>query len=290
MSSLHAPVLPRSPLAWAGFAVLAVGFALAAYALTSHALAQDVGVDAAGYYDAAERLRNGEPLYAGGAANASDRYRYAPWFAAAWIPLTLLDRDLAVGGWVILMLVAAAVSTVPLLGRGWAGVALFLILAPLQLQGAVFGNVQPLLVLALMHGVERRSGPLWIALGASLKAVPLLLAVVYAGRGEWRRAAVAAGLTAVLVAPLLLFDLTGYSVEPGPNQMSLAAVWFPAFVAVAAVAAIATFALARSRYGWLAASVAMLAALPRLLSYELGFLLVGTNERPGDNRTPNSGP
>ena len=71
--------------------------------------------------------------------------------------------------------------------------------------------MQPLLVLGLMWGVERRSGPLWIALGASLKGVPLLLALVYAGRGEWRRAAMALGLTAVLVAPALLFDLSHYS-------------------------------------------------------------------------------
>ena len=75
-----------------------------------------------------------------------------------------------------------------------------------------------------MWGVERRSGPIWIALGASLKAVPLALALVYAGRGEWRKAAVAAGLTALLVAPMLLFDLSGYSTDPGPNQNSLAGV------------------------------------------------------------------
>jgi hypothetical protein len=259
--------------------LLAVAFALVAYALTGHALAQDPGVDAAGYYDAAERLRTGGQLYAGGAANASDQYRYTPWFAAAWIPLTLLERDLVVAGWVGLMVVAAALTTVPLLARGLTGAALFAILAPLQLQGAVYGNVQPLLVLALMWGVERRSGPLWIALGASLKAVPLLLAVVYAGRGEWRKAALAAGLTALLAAPILLFDLSGYSVQPGPNQMSLAAWWFPGFVAVAVASIFLTFLAARTRIGWLAGSAAVLAGLPRLLSYELGFLLVGLAER-----------
>ena len=272
--------VPKTPLGWLLAAALAVAFALVSYALTSHALAQELGADAAGYYDAAERLARGEPLYSGGAANASDRYRYAPWFAAAWIPLTILDRDVVVTGWVALMVVAAAASTLPLLVRGFPGMGLFAILAPLQLQGAVYGNVQPLLVLTLLWGVERRSGPLWIAVGASLKAVPLLLALVYAGRGEWRRAGLTVLLTGLLVAPLILFDLSGYSVEPGPNQMSLAAVWLPLFAAVALAAAVIAFATARTRYAWLTGATAVVAALPRLLSYELGFLLVGLARRP----------
>lgn len=61
----------------------------------------------------------------------------------------------------------------------------------------------------LVWGVERRSGPLWIAIGASLKAVSLLLALVYAGLGEWRRAGLALLLTAVMVAPAFLYDLSG---------------------------------------------------------------------------------
>lgn len=276
---------PRFGRRLVGAAPLAVLLALAAYALTTYALAQDFGADVAAYLGAADRLRAGEPLYVDAGANASEQYRYAPWFAYAWIPLSWLDRDLVVAGWVGLMLVAAAASTLPLLRHGWPGAATFAVMAPLQLQAAIFGNVQPLLVLMLLWGVERRSGPLWIAVGASLKAVPLLLAVVYASRGEWRRAAVAAAITAVLVLPAFLFDLAGYSIDPGPNQMSLASVWFPAFLTVAIVAVTATFLLARTRYGWLAGSLAMMAALPRLLTYEIGFLLVGLaprQDRAGD--------
>jgi hypothetical protein len=263
----------------AGAALLADMLALAAYALTTYALAQDVGADVAAYLGAADRLRGGEALYLDAGANASEQYRYAPWFAYVWVPLSMLDRQVVVAGWVILMLAAAAASTLPLLWRGWSGAAAFALLAPLQLQGAIFGNVQPLLVLMLLWGVERRSGPLWIAVGASLKAVPLLLAAVYAGRGEWRRAAVSLVLTAVLVLPAFLFDLSGYSTDPGPNQMSLAAIWIPAFVLVAAVAVVAAFLLARTRYGWLAGALAMMLALPRLLTYETGFLLIGLARR-----------
>lgn len=266
---------PRSPSGWAAAAAVSVLVALAAFALISYALSRQPGVDVAAYWNAAERLRERQPLYAGGAANASELYRYAPWFAAAWIPLTYLPLDAVTAGWVALMVVAALLSTLPLLRHGPVGWAAFALFAPLQLMGAAFGNVQPLLVLGLMWGVERRSGPFWIALGASLKGVPLLLVLVYAGRREWRRAAMAVGLTLLLVAPALLFDLSHYSTQPGPNQMSLAAVspllWLP----VALLAVAATWALARTRFAWLVASVAMIAALPRLLVYEIAFLMVG---------------
>jgi len=266
---------PRSPLGWASFVVLAVLLALAAYALTTYAVSREVGSDVSAYWNAAERLRAGQPLYVAGASNASDLYRYAPWFAAGWIPLTYLDRSAVTAAWVGLMIGAALLSTLPLLRRGPAGWGAFAIFAPLQLQAAMFGNVQPLLVLLLMWGVERRAGPLWVALGASLKATPLLLAIVYAGRGEWRRAALTVGLTAVLLAPAFLFDLSAYPTSSGPNQMSLAGVsvwlWLP--VAVAAVAVVV--AVARTRFAWLAGAFAVIAALPRLLDYEIGFLLIG---------------
>jgi hypothetical protein len=274
----------RSPLEWllfgAGAALLAVLLALSGWALLSYALSREVGADVSAYWNAAERLRDGERLYLAGAPNASDLYRYAPWFAAAWIPLTYFPREAVTAGWVGLMLAAAALSTLPLLRRGPAGWAAFAIFAPLQLQGAVFGNVQPLLVLMLLWGVERRGGPLWIAIGASLKAVPLLLAAVYAGRGEWRRAGLAVLLTAVLALPALLFDLSAYSTEPGPNQLSLAGVSPFLFAPVALAALAATWVLARTHYGWVAGSTAMVLSLPRLLDYQIGLLLVGLASRP----------
>jgi hypothetical protein len=266
---------PRAPVGWAGFALIAILLALAAYALTTYAVSRQVGSDVAAYWDAAERLRAGQALYVAEAANASDLYRYAPWFAAGWIPLTYLDRTAVTAAWVGLMIAAGLASSLQLLRRGPAGWAALAILAPLQLQAAIFGNVQPLLVLLLLWGVERRGGPLWIAVGASLKATPLLLAVVYAGRGEWRRAALAVGLTVLLVAPAFLFGVADYPTSPGPNQMSLAGVsvwlWLPVALVAIGVAA----AAARTRFGWLAGGVAVIAALPRLLDYEIGFLLIG---------------
>lgn len=248
---------------------------LVGYALLSYAISRELGSDVAAYWGAAERLRIGEPLYVSGAANASDLYRYAPWFAYAWVPVTYLPREPVTAGWVGLMLAAALASLLPLLVRGPSGWAAFAFLAPSQLEGAVYGNVQPLLVLMLLWGVERRSGPLWIALGASLKGVPVLLAMVYAGRGEWKRAGLAALLSVVLVAPAFLFDLSGYSTQPGGAQLSLTAVSTPLYLMVGIAAVVAAFLLARTQYAWLAGAVAMIVVLPRLLIYQIGFVLVG---------------
>jgi len=276
-------------MSWIALGAAAVLFALVSYALTTYALSRPVGVDVAAYLGAADRLRAGEALYAGATANGSDLYRYAPWFAYAWVPLTFLPRDAVTAGWVGLMVAAALLSAAPLLRRGPAGWAAFSVFAPLQLQGAVFGNVQPALVLLLMWGVERRSGPIWIALGASLKGVPLLLALVYAGRGEWARAAWSLLIAAALVLPAFLFDLSAYSTDPGPGQMSLFSVAVPLYVAVAIGLVGLTWAAARTRFAWLAGSLAMLAALPRLLSYELGFLLVGLAPRSSEPAQASAG-
>ena len=268
------PAFP-TPVQAAGGALLAVLFALAGYALLTFALSRELGADVSAYWNAAERLRSGETLYAAGAANASDLYRYAPWFATAWVPLTYLPRDAVTAAWVGLMVAAAMATTLPLLLRGPTGWAAFAIFAPVQLQGAVFGNVQPLLVLVLLWGIERRTGPLWLALAASLKAVPIVLVLVYAGRGEWRKAALAGGFTAILVLPTLLFDLSAYSTDPGPNQLSLAGVSPWLFIPVVVAAAAASWAMARTRYAWLAGASAMVLSLPRLLDYQIGLVLVG---------------
>jgi hypothetical protein len=280
--------MPRTLPGWLAFTALALLLALMAYALSTYATSREWGSDVAAYWGAAERIRAGEPLYVAGAANASDLYRYAPWFAYAWVPLTFLPPKLVTDAWVVLMLVAALASTLPLLRHGLAGTAAVALFLPLQVQGAMFGNVQPLLVLMLLWGLERRSGPLWIALGASLKAVPLLLALVYAGRGEWRRAGLALILTAVLVAPAFLFDLSGYSTQPGPGNMSLISVASWLYVAVALVMSAVAFLAARTRYRWVAGSLAMIAALPRFLTYEISFLLVGaasTSKPPPDEES-----
>lgn len=257
-------------------ALASVLIALVAWTELNRALNVNIGSDMDAYWEAALRLRDGEPLYRPGSETDSDLYRYAPWFAALWVPLTYLPKDAVFVAWMTVLVAAAILSVAPLAREGVAGWAVLAFLLPFQLEGAAYGNVQPLLVLWLVWGAPRRSGPLWIALGASLKVVPIVLAVVYAGRGEWRRFTVTLAITALLVAPMLFFDLSGYSTEIGSGQMSLMQVSPVLFWAVLLATVGMTYRLARTRYAWLAGSTAMVAALPRFLLYQLGFLLVGT--------------
>ena len=267
--------MARRVLFFLGAATVATLIALVAWTLFNHAASRSTGSDMDAYWEAALRLRNGEPLYRPGNPTDSDLYRYAPWFAVAWIPLTYLPKDVVLIAWMSLCLGAAIASVAPLARQGLAGWAALVFLLPFQLDGAAFGNVQPLLVLMLLWGVPKRSGPLWIALGASLKGAPLVLAAVYAGRGEWKRAAAAGGITALLVAPMLLFDLSGYSTEVGSGQLS-SMQWSPLIWAAVTLGAIAaTYRLANTRYAWLAGSVAMFVALPRSFLYQISFVIVG---------------
>ena len=270
-----------------GRAARAIGLAaVAAYAIlgVSQLLTHGWwGQDAQAYWDAAERLRAGGDLYPAVAnTDASDVYRYAPWFAGAWIPLTLLPKGVAMAIWIGMLFAVSAASVLPLLRtQTLAGLVLAVLAAALLVPAAASGNVQPLLVFALLYGVERRSGPLWIAVAASLKATPILFVAVYLGRRQWRRAAVAGVLSAVLVAPMLLFDLSHYPVQVGAATGPLGGLLLAAAAGVATVLAVG---LGRGRYGWLAASVAALAAMPRWSYYQPTFLLVSLagSARRGD--------
>ena len=226
--------------------------------------------DAAAYWEAAQRLRDGEPLYPPLAdTEASDVYRYAPWFAFAWVPLTLLGREAAYLAWSLILVAASFAALIPLVQRrAWLLVAFF---GPILIGISGIGNVQPLIVAALVLGIERRSGPLWIGLAASLKAVPLLLAVTYAGRGEWWRASLAVLVTVLMVAPMLLYDLADY--PTGANAAGMLINVPALYAGVIALGVVASARLARGRFAWLVSSTTMALALPRFFVYDLTFLM-----------------
>jgi len=228
--------------------------------------------DAGAYWEAAMRLRSGGDLYpALVSVDASEVYRYAPWFAWLVVPWTFLPQWLAGALWSVVLLAASAAALVPLVrANAWVLVALF---APILVGISAVGNVHPLLIAALMWSVERRSGPLWIAAAASLKIFPVLLALVYAGRREWWRFALSVLLTALLWAPALLYDLSGYAVEAG-QAASLYAIPILYF-AVVGLAAAATLALAATRYGWLAGATTVVLSLPRLFVYDVTYVMLG---------------
>lgn len=228
--------------------------------------------DADAYWNAALRLRDGLPLYpALTNVDASEVYRYAPWFAWATMPVTLLPVQVAGALWSALLLVASGIALVPLVrARAWMLVALF---APILVGISAVGNVQPLLIAALMWSVERRSGPVWIGVTASLKLFPILFVVVYLGRRQWTRAATAVAVAGVLWAPALFYDLRGYTTDAGQAASLFARPLLWALVVGGGF--LLALRIAGTRFAWLAAAVDVVVALPRLFVYDVTFLMVG---------------
>ncbi|MDP9468348.1 MAG: glycosyltransferase 87 family protein [Chloroflexota bacterium] len=233
--------------------------------------------DGGAYYDAAVRLTHGGDLYPAINPEEHEVYRYAPWFAVAWIPITALPRDVALHAWSLAMLGCSVAAVWPLLQRPtWASVALAALAGQTLAETAMFGNAHPLVVALLVWTVGRRSFPIWVGIAASIKLVPLAFALVWAGRREWAKAVVAIATTALLFAPILSFDLSHYPTDPGTGLLSLYSVspvlW--AGVAVAALAATVWLAVQGSRYAWVAAALLMYLGPPRVVLSYLAFLVV----------------
>jgi hypothetical protein len=141
-------------------------------------------------------------------------------------------------------------------------------------------------MLALVQGLDRRSGPFWLGLAASIKAVPILFVLIYVARREWGRAAAAVVITALLVAPMPFMGWELGTVDPG-ESLSLYYLVSPAAWLVVAVASLATAALAAfaaPRYAGVSAATAAILALPRLLLYDLTYLLVPAAPTPLGSR------
>jgi hypothetical protein len=254
---------------------LAVVVAWLIYTLASWFLAWNPA-DAGAYYDAAQRLRDGQPLYPAVNPEAHEVYRYAPWFAFAWIPVTAIPRDLALHAWSLLMLAVSVVAVWPLLRRPtWASVILAGLCAQVLIETAMFGNAHPLVVAMLSLTITRRSGPFWVGVATSLKLVPLLFAGVWLVRGEWRKALVATVTAVVLWLPALAFDLSHYVGSPGTGLLSLYAIspWAWAAAAVASAAWLGYALLTRSRLTWTSAAVLMFLGPPRVATSYLGFIV-----------------
>jgi len=227
------------------------------------------------YWEAGERIRSGEPLYPGDAPFRS--FRYAPWFAWMWAGFSFLPYWLVAIVWEVALLVACVAVAIPFLRAGVIGLAFAGIMVPLLFAVSAGGNVQALLVMSLLHGIDRRTGPLWIALAASLRATPILFVAVYAARRQWGRFWLTLGLTALLVAPMLWYDpmtlVTGVAGRE-PGLLSYSPVAF-AVVAGASVAITAWLVSRRSPYTILGAATAAVLASPKLFGYDVtAFLAV----------------
>lgn len=224
------------------------------------------------YLAAAQRLRDGEPLYVAGDVGIAS-FWYAPWFALAWIPLTHLPREVVAVGWSAVLLLATAAVTMILWREGRAGRMLALLVGPPLFAVSAGGNVQAIMLLGLLVGFHRRWGPAAVALAASMKFTPILLTAAYVARREWTRAALSLGLAAALLVPSFLMGIldAGVRSEASPGLIGIS----PILYVVVALAALMAVFLVPRRYALLAAASAAVLALPRLFVYDVTLIAVG---------------
>jgi glycosyl transferase family 87 len=169
------------------------------------------------YLGAAQRIAEGGPVYAP-AIDESALYRYSPWFAVLWIPFTRLPALAVEVGWAV-VLIASTLLVLFRFRRSWAELALALLLGGLLYRTAGWGNVQPILVAALVYLLPTRAGPWVVGITASLKAWPLVAVFVYAWRREWSAVAISLAVTVLLSLPALFADLSAYPAASRPPNI-----------------------------------------------------------------------
>jgi hypothetical protein len=236
------------------------------------------------YWNAAMRIRAGEPVFpALSDESAADVYRYSPWFAALWTPLTFLPKSIVATGWSVILLLATASAVSIFRGAGTTSVAAMCFFGSLLIWGSSIGNVQPLMIAAIAHTHRRGSGPIVIGIAASLKAVPILFVIPYLRARQWKRAALSLAIAIALVAPMGLVDLSHYP-GAGDAPSPLYALSPPAWAIGAFAAATLAFFVGR-RLTYLASSIAVLALLPRITLFDITYLLPGATRHVPDTPT-----
>lgn len=230
--------------------------------------------DLAAFLHAAERASHGLTPY-GPAPEWTHAYLYAPWLAVLLIPATWVPAAFFEAFWHALLVVALGAALWPLIRiRTLEGTLAATVLGTFGFHAVWIGHFEPLMICGLVYALPTRWGPFAIGVAASLKITPILLAVRYAGRGEWSKVGVSVGVAALLWAPALLFDRDGWGLPIG-QTLSMLGYSPVAWAAVAILALFAAWTLARSRYGWLAATALWLAVMPRVLLYDVSALAVG---------------
>jgi hypothetical protein len=235
------------------------------------------GADLATYQRAGEALWSSGDPYAGAASVPEDyRYRYPP----------LLAMLIPVLGWPPLWFgLIAAATAVPIVVAyrmsGPAGLLPAALLVGAWGQQLINGNAQAFVV-ALLAVVPftGRWGAAGLALATMLKLHPALAVVWYLGRREWGNLAafaVALAVLTVIQAPWLPAFIGFYLDDPTATEtipgMSLRALGLIPWVVGTMAVGVAAIWLARTRYGWLLATLLQLVALPRVLLVNLALLL-----------------
>lgn len=242
------------------------------------------GADLATYQRAGDALWSTGDPYAGAASVPEDyRYRYPP----------LLAMLIPVLGWPPLWFTLIAIATVIPMVVGYrvsgpAGLLPVALLVGAWGQQLINGNAQAFVVaLLVVVPFAGRWGAAGLAVATMLKLHPALAVAWYLGRREWWNLVtfiVALGILALIQLPWLPSFIAFYLTDPTATEaipgMSLRAlgpvVWIVGTLAFGAAA----LWFARTRYGWLLATLFQLAALPRILLVNLALLLAAPLPRP----------
>jgi hypothetical protein len=234
--------------------------------------------DADAYWLAAHRLREGEALYQPLAqyANEIDVYRYAPWFAYAWVPLTWLPQDVAYLIWRGILLAGAVAAGIPLVRtRTPAGYVLALLMVGLLVSALQAANVTSLIIGALALALPTRAGPVVLGLAGSLKIFPLLLVAGYIAERRLLDATVALGVAALLWVHILAFGIADYPTAfGGISFYRLAETLWPGLVALL-LWVLAGLMYRRSPWSWLAAAASIPLVVPRVWIPDAAYVVPG---------------
>ena len=242
--------------------------------------------DVRAYYDAGARLNAGLPLYVQTATTDDPGfYRYPPLLAIAFRPLALLPYETAAIIWETFLIVLFAGTLVRLgLRNQWTWIVTGWLAAPIAWSLAI-GQAQVAVTFLVALG-----SPWAIALAGNLKVLPVVVAIYWIGRRDWRAVgrfvAWMVGLVAFsfVVEPAATVAFIGFS-ELGQvgniENRSLYAIspilWAAFVVGLLAVA----LRFAPTKAGWALAVAASVLISPRLFMYQLSTLQAAV--RPPDD-------
>jgi len=265
---------------------MAILLGLVGIEILIHHLSTDPLVDVHAYYEAAQRLNNGQPLYAAsGDVNSPHYYFYPPLLAILFRPLALLPFEAAAAIWEAITLASFGL-TLWLLGlrrrRTWIAVAI--LLGPIAWTLSV-GQAQSVVTLLLTIG-----SPAAVATAGQLKIVPALVALFWLGRRDWRNLAKFVGWSLALIVfqlavepagSIAFLQSTNLGLVGQVNNLSPYAISPILWLVLAIAGLFLTLKLAPTRAGWATAVTYSVLVVPRLLEYMLMTLLAAFADHDG---------
>jgi hypothetical protein len=245
--------------------------------------------DLTAYYQAGARLNAGEPLYPSWIdVNSSSFFRYPPLLAILFRPLALLPFEVVAVGWAGTNLVLLF-ATIRRLGfHRRTAIAVAILAFPIT-WSLTLGQAQVLVTWLLVVASS------WsIALATQLKIFPVLAALYWIGRRDWRSLRSFVLWTAALVLVQVIAEPRGslaflqtltLGQVGGIDNLSPYGISPVAWIAFVGVLAGLALRLAPTRFGWAAAVFAVSLSTPRLISYWFMSLLAALKPEPATDRS-----